>query len=209
MDPYGERKRVLLVQITLVIKQGCSPRPRPMMNLRQSAGRVIAVTALPEEGTHALDLLDQAEKVKADIRRMQQEVAQRKVDQLAKEDAAIDKWIQDLLFATPSSRNASSNTQLLKTVDQVAQALEDGRYSFEQVNKIFRKLSQNVRKKRINQGLEEQPLLQLLVEACGKMDCLDRNENSNKRWNGRVERALRRKVMALEWGIDLEDEPDG
>ena len=95
--------------------------------------------------------------------------------------------------------------QLLKTVDQVAQTLTDDRYSAEQVNKIFRRLSDGIPKERIEQSLERQPLLQLLVHACGKLDCLERHENANKRWSGRVERDLRKKLFAMEWGIDLDD----
>ena len=30
----------------------------------------------------------------------------------------------------------------------------------------------------------------------------------NKRWTGKVERVLRKKLFAKDWGIDLEDEQD-
>ena len=38
------------------------------------------------------------------------------------------------------------------------------------------------------------PLLSLLLDAACQVDCIERKENPNKRWNGRVERDLRKKV---------------
>jgi hypothetical protein len=169
----------------------------------------------------AISLVSQVELLKTEILHMQHEITQFKEQKRIKEEACVSKWIQDLLFVSSAPlrmsikeskvpsipmTSMSSDTQLLKTVDQVAQALVDGRYSADQVNKIFQRLSQHIPKNRVDQSLEQQPLLQLLVEACGKLDCLERHENANKRWNGRVERDLRRKVLALEWGIDLEED---
>jgi hypothetical protein len=45
----------------------------------------------------------------------------------------------------------------------------------------------------------------LLLDAACKVDCLEREDNPNKRWNHRVERDLRRKLFALGYGIRIED----
>ena len=157
----------------------------------------------------ALSLSSQAEQLKAEIVQMQQAIAESKEQQRLQEEAKVTKWIQDLLFVSSSmdegGKFRQNGVQLLKTVDQVAQTLTDDRYSAEQVNKIFRRLSEGIPKERIEQSLERLPLLQLLVEGCAKLDCLERHENANKRWNGRVERDLRKKLFAMEWGIDLDD----
>ena len=49
------------------------------------------------------------------------------------------------------------------------------------------------------------PLLSLLLDAACKVDCLEREDNPNNRWNHRVERDLRRKLFALGYGIRVED----
>jgi hypothetical protein len=49
------------------------------------------------------------------------------------------------------------------------------------------------------------PLLSLLLDAACKVDCLEREENPNKRWNHRVERDLRKKLFLLGYGIRIEE----
>jgi hypothetical protein len=149
-------------------------------------------------------LVSQAKQLQDDIARMQNEIAESKLQQQRKEQAKLEQWIQDLLLVKSPNNTLSSPTQLLKTVDQVALSLEIKRYSPEQVYKIFNYLTRDLPKQRIDQSLDRQPLIQLLVEACNLVDCLERDENDNKRWDGRVERNLRKKLFAMEWGIDLD-----
>lgn len=49
------------------------------------------------------------------------------------------------------------------------------------------------------------PLLSLLLDAACKVDCLEKEENPNKRWNHRVERDLRKKLFLLGYGIRIEE----
>jgi hypothetical protein len=107
--------------------------------------------------------------------------------------------------STSSSSTSTTTTELLKTVDQVLERLRDDRYSAEQVNKIFRRLCE-LRPQEARSDLS--PMMELLVDAAGKLDCTDRDENPNKRWNGRVERLLRKKLFARDWNIDLRDEDE-
>ena len=50
--------------------------------------------------------------------------------------------------------------------------------------------------------------MSLLVDASGKLDCVEREDNPNKRWNGKVERELRKRLFAADWGIELEPEDE-
>jgi len=50
------------------------------------------------------------------------------------------------------------------------------------------------------------PLVSLLVDASGKLACGKQEDNPNKRWNDKVKRELRKKLFAMDWGIELEPE---
>mmetsp|Transcript_10977 Transcript_10977/g.26138 ORF Transcript_10977/g.26138 Transcript_10977/m.26138 type:complete len:368 (+) Transcript_10977:97-1200(+) len=103
------------------------------------------------------------------------------------------------------SSSSQSETELLKNVDQVLERLRDDRYSAEQINKIFRRLCE-IRPQESRSNLS--PMMELLVDAACKLDCQERDENPNKRWNGRVERLLRKKLFARDWNIELRDEDE-
>jgi hypothetical protein len=48
-----------------------------------------------------------------------------------------------------------------------------------------------------------------LVDAAGKLDEIDPEDNPNKRWTqwkGRVERNLRKRLFAKDYGIEMEKE---
>jgi hypothetical protein len=99
------------------------------------------------------------------------------------------------------------NTQMLNTAEQVARLLQDGRFSQEQVDKMFERICEtgpSSGQSRSNCS----PIMSLLVDAAGKLDCVEREDNPNKRWSGRVERRLRKKLFALDWNIKLEDDDD-
>jgi ribosomal protein L16 Arg81 hydroxylase len=125
--------------------------------------------------------------------RLDQQAQQRRQDKIAK----IDAWIDDLLVA----QRLDPQTEVLRTVTQVSQLLQDKRMSEEHILQIFRRLSEASPQSRSRLS----PLVELLVDACGVMDCLDAEEQSNKRWSGRVERKLRRRLFAADWGIDLDE----
>ena len=104
-----------------------------------------------------------------------------------------------------SSSSTQSETELLKDVDQVLERLRDDRYSAEQINKIFRRLCE-IRPQESRSIIS--PMMELLVDAACKLDCQERDENPNKRWNHRVERLLRKKLFARDWNIELRDEDE-
>jgi len=93
--------------------------------------------------------------------------------------------------------------ELLQTEEQVAELLISKRLDYDMVNQIFDRL---VNLSNRPQSIDScSPLLSLLLDAACKVDCLEREDNPNKRWNGRVERDLRRKLFALGYGIRIED----
>ena len=104
-----------------------------------------------------------------------------------------------------SSSTTQTETELLKDVDQVLERLRDDRYSAEQINKIFRRLCE-IRPQESRSNIS--PMMELLVDAACKLDCQERDENPNKRWNHGVERWLRKKLFARDWNIELRDEDE-
>eukprot|EP00525_Craspedostauros_australis_P009795 CAMPEP_0198114772 /NCGR_PEP_ID=MMETSP1442-20131203/6051_1 /TAXON_ID= /ORGANISM="Craspedostauros australis, Strain CCMP3328" /LENGTH=332 /DNA_ID=CAMNT_0043772157 /DNA_START=30 /DNA_END=1025 /DNA_ORIENTATION=+ len=161
-------------------------------------------TTTTTDMTSALALQHQAEKLRqeADALRMDLELA--KEEKMVKRMMKIDGWIDNLLLIDASS---DSNTEVLNTVDTVMQMLRDQRFSQEQVQTMYLRL----RDLRPNQSSRSRcsPLMELLVDAAGKLDSVDREDNPNKRWNGKVERDLRRRLFAKDYGIDLDGDIDG
>jgi flagellin-specific chaperone FliS len=146
-------------------------------------------------------LVDQAAKLREEANALQLALQQEKEDKLQRETAKVDRWINELLIEA----KVNENTELLKTVDQVLQRLTEDRYSAEQVNKIFKRLC-DIRQQESRSNCS--PLMSLLVDAAGKLDCLERDDNPNKRWNHKVERLLQKKLFARDWNIELEDDED-
>ena len=120
-----------------------------------------------------------------------------------KELANVDRWLDHLLFV---NMTVDENTQMLNTVEQVARLLQDERFSQEQVDKMFERICETGPSSQSRSNCS--PLMSLLVDAAGQLDCVDREDNANKRWSGRVERRLRKKLFALDWNIKLEDDDD-
>jgi hypothetical protein len=147
----------------------------------------------------AITLQQQAQTLRAEALSLQRDLNESKVQKLQKETTNIDRWIEHLLV----NYTVNEDTQLLNTVDQVMEILKDGRYSQEQVNKIFKRICETGPPQSRSKC---SPLMSLLVDAACKLDCLDREDNPNKRWSGRVERDLRKKLFAMDWGIEIEDE---
>jgi len=142
----------------------------------------------------------QAAKLREEAKAMQLALQEEKEAKLQREREKVDGWIHDLLIQS----QVNDNTELLKTVDQVLEKLTDDRYSAEQVYKIFYRLSEV----RYESRSQCSPLMSLLVDAAGKLDCTERQENPNKRWNHKVERELQKKLFARDWNIELENQDD-
>ncbi|GAX12899.1 hypothetical protein FisN_32Lh078 [Fistulifera solaris] len=148
--------------------------------------------------SQALLLQAQLQALRQEIQQDVQKLQQHKEALLQKKCDKVDQWIDTLLVAT----HVNEDTQMLHSVETVAQTLMDERFSPEQVNAIFERMTQDDPLQRV-----ESPLVELLVDACNLVDCLE-EKNPNKRWNGRVEMKLRRKMFAMKWGIELEEEKE-
>ena len=177
------------------------------------AAIVASTNATSNNPPTALALQQQAAALRVEIQMMQANILASQQAKRQKELADIDRWIEECLYVTvpvPATNTTNSNNsqdqaadvQLLHSVDRAAQVLRDKRYSHEQVSKMFQRICDtSPAQSRSNCS----PLLALLVDAAGKLDCVERDENPNKRWDGRVERDLRQRLFAMDWGIDLEE----
>lgn len=156
---------------------------------------------LEPENQDLLNLQTQAAKLREEAKSLQLALQQEKENKIIRETEKVDRWIEELLIEA----KVDENTELLKTVDQVLERLTEDRYSAEQVNKIFKRLCEiRTQESRSNCS----PLMSLLVDAACKLDCMERDDNPNKRWNHKVERLLQKKLFARDWNIELDDEDD-
>lgn len=130
---------------------------------------------------------------------MKQSIEEQTEARRQKQLADIDKWIDKLLI-----KYDDGTTQLLNTVEETVQILVEERFSQEQINKIFNRMCELRHESRSNIS----PILELLVDSTGRLDCMERCDNPNKRWNHRVERTLRKKLFMLDWGHSIEDDDD-
>jgi hypothetical protein len=146
---------------------------------------------------HALTLQEQARKLRVEADAMRSQLERAKAEKLAKRKAKVDSWIEQLLIEV----QVDDSTQLLKTEEQVLLRLQEGRFSQEQINAIFNRICEAGPQSRSNCS----PLMELLVDSVGKMDEVERQDNPNKRWSGKVERVLRRRLFAMDWNMDIEE----
>jgi hypothetical protein len=146
-----------------------------------------------------LTLQQQAHALRAEALNLERSLNETKAAKIQKELDAVDRWIDELLINV----TVNEDTQMLNSVEQVALLLEQKRFSQEHVNRIFERICEL-------SGPQSRskcsPLVTLLVDASGILDCVERDDNPNKRWNGKVERELRKRLFAADWGIELEPE---
>ena len=154
--------------------------------------------------TDPLILLSEAQALRDQASALQAQLDQEKEERLAKQRRRVDSLIDSLLFhGMGKEDNRQSKAQLMQTEEQVADLLISRRLNYEMVNQMFdRIVEQSNRPQSIDSC---SPLLSLLLDAACKVDCMEREDNPNKRWNHRVERDLRRKLFALGYGIKIED----
>jgi hypothetical protein len=152
----------------------------------------------PEElQRRARMLRDQATAIRTDMERARQL-------QVEKETRNADRWLDDVLV----HHKINDDTEVLRTLEQSHARLVEGRYSPDQVNRMFERLCELSHVSGRN-SLDANARLQLLVEAAGKVDEMEPEVNPNKRWKGsRVEHQLHKKLFAKEWGIDLDNSKD-
>eukprot|EP00978_Attheya_sp_CCMP212_P017925 scaffold48379_cov55-Attheya_sp.AAC.5 len=147
--------------------------------------------------TDAITLHKQAEVLRAEAESLRKAIDESKAAARQKKIDDADRWINLLLV----NRTIDESTQILNTEDQVAQILQDRRFSAEQVNQMFDRICETSSKQSIDRC---SPLISLLLDAACMVDCMKREDNPNKRWNHRVERDLRKKLFAMGWGIDMD-----
>ena len=154
--------------------------------------------------TDPLILLSEAQALRDQASALQAQLDQEKEERLSKQRRRVDSLIDSLLFhGMGKEDNRQSKAQLMQTEEQVADLLISRRLNYEMVNQMFdRIVEQSNRPQSIDSC---SPLLSLLLDAACKVDCMEREDNPNKRWNHRVERDLRRKLFALGYGIKIED----
>lgn len=151
--------------------------------------------------SQAMILKQQAQQLRDEAAAQAKALQDERDHQIALQESKIDSWIENLLI----QYQVDDDTQLLHSVDQVLCRLRDERYSQEQVNKIFKRICETGPPQSRSRC---SPIMELFVDAVGKLDEVERDENPNKRWSGKAERELRKKLFAMDWGIELQDEDD-
>ncbi len=136
-------------------------------------------------------------RAEADALRIQLDDSKKEAERIRL--ARVDNLIESILV----NFTIDDDNQLLNTEEQVAKLMQDERLSVENINNMFdRIVEQSQRRQSIDNC---SPLISLLLDAACQVDCMEREDNPNKRWNHRVERDLRKKLFALGWGIDLDE----
>ncbi len=161
----------------------------------------------------ALIFLNEARKLRAQANELQLQLDREKEERIRKQRDKVDSLIDALLFhgmnnnasqgPTGDETRLRSKQQLLHTEEQVANLLISKRMNYDLVNQMFDRICELSNRPQSVDSCS--PLLSLLLDAACKVDCLEREENPNKRWNHRVERDLRKKLFLLGYGIRIEE----
>jgi hypothetical protein len=146
----------------------------------------------------ALALKRQSEQLRAEVLTIQMALNESRAIKLQKETADVDRWIDHILVNV-----TYGDTQMLNSIEHATQLLRDERFSREQVFRMFDRICDTSTPQSRSKC---SPLLALLVDAAGKLDEIDRQDNPNKRWSGRVERVLRKRLFAKDYGFEWEGE---
>ena len=152
-------------------------------------------------------LLTQAKELREQASMLQEQIEIEKEARIQKQQAKVDGLIDSLLFhgikSNGQDNDETSQVELLQTEEEVAQLLISKRLDYDTVNQMFDRI---VELSNRPQSIDScSPLLSLLLDAACKVDCIEREDNPNRRWSGRVERDLRKKLFALGYGIRIED----
>ena len=171
---------------------------RNRLKLQLSSPGQAKRTRIPE--TDPQILLDEARALRDQASALQAQLDQEKEERLAKQRRKVDSLIDSLLFHRD---DMESKAQLMQTEEELAGLLISRRLNYEMVNQMFDRIVEQSNKP---QSIDScSPLLSLLLDAACKVDCMEREDNPNKRWNHRVERDLRQKLFLMGYGINIED----
>ena len=146
----------------------------------------------------ALALKKQSEQLRAEVLTIQMALNESRALKLQKETVDVDRWIDHILVNV-----TYGDTQMLNSIEHATQLLRDERFSREQVFRMFDRICDTSTPQSRSKC---SPLLALLVDAAGRLDEIDRENNPNKRWSGRVERVLRKRLFAKDYGFEWEGE---
>ena len=191
-SPHRTRRSIQLPS-TLFYAANEPPTNTTILEIRTENNTVANSSSLLTLQQQAAALRQQASKMEAQLRDEQERIQRKKVDN-------VDRWIRECLLHETST----AEVEWLHSVDTVVQRLQDGRFSHEQVQQMFDRISESTNS---NTRSDCSPLLGLLVDAAGRMDGLTADQrNENKRWSGKVERDLRKQLFARDWGMEVEPE---
>jgi hypothetical protein len=151
----------------------------------------------------------QAERLRREADRIRLEVDHSRRQKKEKADRDVDRWLNRVLVryrseeegGSPAAAAGAAVVEVLSSPEEAADHLVRGRYSPEQVYRMFERLCElsNVSGR---DSLFRNEQLRVLVDAAGLCDMLEPEINPNKRWRGpRVEHELYKKLFAKEWGI--------
>ncbi len=198
--PFASRTMVLQRQLVLILLlptvavigwssgSGRSGRSASSLSASSSNGDIVTTS-------DALALLSEAKALRQQASMIQEQLKQEKEERIRKQQEKVDRLIDSLLFHSMNNDSEESKQQLLHTEEQVADLLISKRMSYEMVNQMFDRIVELANRP---QSIDScSPLLSLLLDAACQVDCLERDDNPNKRWNHRVERDLRRKVSGV------------
>mmetsp|Transcript_13279 Transcript_13279/g.19530 ORF Transcript_13279/g.19530 Transcript_13279/m.19530 type:complete len:174 (-) Transcript_13279:1371-1892(-) len=107
----------------------------------------------------------QAQMLRAEANSLQRAVNETKAARLAKAERKLDTWIDDLFV----NLTINDSTQIINTVEEVARVLVEGRYSPEQLDKVFQRLCQT--------DQVDSPMMELLADATNEVDVLQRDDH--------------------------------
>lgn len=177
---------------------GGSGRSASSLSASSSNGDIVRTSdsgAATTPTENALALLSEAKALRQQASMIQEQLNKEKEERIRKQQEKVDKLIDSLLFHSMNNDSEESKQQLLHTEEQVADLLISKRMSYEMVNQMFDRIVELANRP---QSIDScSPLLSLLLDAACQVDCLERDDNPNKRWNHRVERDLRRKVSGV------------
>lgn len=186
----------------------CSSSTRPFGNTALNSHNLTqALVQKCNSPADAMVLLTQAKELREQASMLQEQLQIEKEARIQIQQAKVDGLIDSLLFlgikSNGQDNDETSKVELLQTEEQVAQLLISKRLDYDTVNQMFDRI---VELSNRPQSIDScSPLLSLLLDAACKVDCIEREDNPNRRWSGRVERDLRKKLFALGYGIRIED----
>jgi len=149
----------------------------------------------------AITLREQASSLRKEAKALELALIASRDEKAANEIIRVDGWIEKLLVMYSDQ----SGTELLSDTERTFELLRDKRFSPLQVKKIFKRICEKGQKQsRSNCS----PMMEVFLDAVGKMDDLEREDNPNRRWNEQLELGFRKKLFAMDYRIELDDEDE-